>query len=68
MTFILSYIFINVSLLLRNYYEYIIARAGGEIKAIAHNSGAQTAQPEFSSDRPKIAGKTLRITEDFWMI
>ena len=37
-------------------------------KATPHNSGAQIAQSEFSSDWPKTAGNTLCITEDFWAI
>ena len=37
----------------------------GSVKAKAHNSGAQIAQSEFSSDCLKIAGNTSCIGQDF---
>jgi len=36
-----------------------------QLMATPHNSGAQIAPPEFSSDWLKTAGNTLCITEDF---
>ena len=32
---------------------------GKRVEATPHNSGAQIAQSEFSSDRPKTAGNTM---------
>ena len=47
------------------FFGFRHARASLRLKATPHNSGAQIAQSEFSSDWLKIAGNTSCIGQDF---